>query len=195
MGQGKILNIHGQNNTVSATTLEKRSLSSSPYQYLGSRGPGVPPGERTRRTLKARKIWKCISYQRVVWPRLQDQKSPQERWRHSRRRGEDDLSWESGDSSTDPTCLQRASLQPSVSRSSQLLQTCTCTSGIFYLTYPYWVQIVICFLNAPPLVLCKQPESVLDRRSDSSLPPLEINAWCVPSALRIEAGSSQVCSH
>ena len=105
------------------------------------------------------------------------------------------MSWESGDSSTDPTCLQRASLQPSVSRSSQLLQTCTCTSGIFYLTYPYWVQIVICFLNAPPLVLCKQPESVLDRRSDSSLPPLEINAWCVPSALRIEAGSSQVCSH
>lgn len=44
-------------------------------------------------------------------------------------------------------------------------------------------------------MLCKQPESILDCKSDSSLPPLEINPWCVPSALRIEVGSSQVCSH
>lgn len=56
MSQGKILDIHGQNNTVLATALEKRSLSSSPYQNLGSKGPGVPPGERARRALKAKKI-------------------------------------------------------------------------------------------------------------------------------------------
>ena len=55
---------------------------------------------------------KYISYQRAVWPCLQDQKSlDRERWRHLRRKGEDGLSWENGDSRTDPTSLQKAGLQ------------------------------------------------------------------------------------
>ena len=34
-----------------------------------------------------------------------------------------------------------------------------------------------------------------DRRSASSLPPLGRNLWSVPSTLRIQVASSQVCSH
>ena len=51
------------------------------------------------------------------------------------------------------------------------------------------------FLNAPSPVLCEQPKSALDCRTASSLPPLGRNPWSVPSTLRIQVDSSQVCSH
>ena len=186
MSQGKILDIHGQKNRVSAITLEKQRLSSSPCQDLGSRDLVFPLGGNQESTegwedhpgdakvhLLSKGSMALSARSKIPW-QGEVKTFKKERWR-----------WEHGDSRTDPTSLQKAGLQLFPTSHAPAVWNLLSSS------HPPTPS----FLNAPSPVLCEQPKSALDCRTASSLPPLGRNPWSVPSTLRIQVDSSQVCSH